>query len=131
MKPLLAAMLVAYGLGNPAAPAAQAKPPDDIRITSAIFGMRDGSADVTPMVVHLSKPGLEEFYAAPFWLEVDPVVGQNKTLEPRHPGRAREPGHTATARRGRGERPRHPERVLRSWPHVRPGHVARARTDSS
>jgi hypothetical protein len=42
--------------------------------------MRDGSADVTPMVVHLTKPGLEEFYAAPFWLEVDPVVGQNKTL---------------------------------------------------
>ena len=80
MKPLLAAMLVAYGLGNPVARAAQAKPPDDIRITSAIFGMRDGSADVTPMVVHLAKPGLDEFYAAPFWLEVDPVVGQNKTL---------------------------------------------------
>jgi hypothetical protein len=80
MRKLAATMLVAQGIGLPSTPAATQKQPDDLRITSAIFGTREASADVTPMVASLTKPGLDEFYAAPYWLEVDPVVGQNKTL---------------------------------------------------
>jgi hypothetical protein len=77
---LLATVLVTQAVGHPATPTTQTTPMDDLRITSAIFGTREGSADVTPIVVSLTQPGLDEFYAAPYWLEVDPVVGQNKTL---------------------------------------------------
>jgi hypothetical protein len=52
----------------------------DLRITSAIYGSAAGSADVTPIVRTLAQPDLEEFYAAPHWLQVDSAVGQTKQL---------------------------------------------------
>src|SRR5687768_13831617 len=68
------------GAALPAATAAQDGPPVEIRVTSAIYGAAQGSADVTPVVTRLVKPELTEFYAAPMWLEVDPAVGQTKQL---------------------------------------------------
>lgn len=80
MRMLFAAILFAQGVGIPAPLAAQDNQSDAIRITSAIYGTTQGSATVTPTVTRLAKPGLDEFYAAPQWLEVDPAVGQTKSL---------------------------------------------------
>jgi hypothetical protein len=80
MRLLLTVLLITQGFESPTTLGAQVAPAEDLRVTSAIFGTREGSADVTPIVQHLAKPGLLEFYAAPFWLEVDPAIGQNKTL---------------------------------------------------
>jgi hypothetical protein len=55
-------------------------PAQDLRITSAIYGSAAGSADVTPVVRALARADLDEFYAAPHWLQVDPAVGQTKEL---------------------------------------------------
>jgi hypothetical protein len=53
---------------------------EKLRITSAIYGATPGSADVTPLVTKWVKPGLDQFYAAPKWMEVDPANGQTKNL---------------------------------------------------
>src|SRR5678815_3849263 len=70
---------------------------DDIQIISANFGAGSGSADVTPMVRKWVKPELvEELYSAPKWLEVDPAIGQTKSLVVSYLYRCREHVITTT-----------------------------------
>jgi hypothetical protein len=71
-----------FGAGVPAAVpvSAQNASVTDIRITRAIFGAAQGSADVTPVVTRLVAPGASGLYAAPQWLEVGPASGQTKEL---------------------------------------------------
>src|SRR6185436_9658408 len=61
-------------------PAAPANIANDIQIISAVFGAAGGSADVTPIVTRLTSPERNEFYANPYWLEVDPAIGETKDL---------------------------------------------------
>jgi hypothetical protein len=56
-----------------------AKAPE-IQILSAIFGVEQGSADVTPIVSKWIKPELDDLYSVPRWLEADPAMGQGKNL---------------------------------------------------
>ncbi len=60
--------------------AAPANIANDIQIISAVFGASGGSADVTPIVARLTSPERNEFYANPYWLEVDPAIGETKDL---------------------------------------------------
>jgi hypothetical protein len=53
---------------------------DSLQIISAIFGNRQGAADVTPMARKMIKPELAEIYATPAWLEVDPAAFTHKEL---------------------------------------------------
>ena len=55
-------------------------PDGKLRIISAIYGASAGSADVTPLVTKRAQPGMDDFYAAPKWMEVDPANGQTKNL---------------------------------------------------
>jgi hypothetical protein len=84
IKLLLAAALVAQGIATSANAQARGRAQNraagDIRITRAVYGAKQGSADVTPVVTSLAQPGLDEFYAAPRWLELDPAVNQGKHL---------------------------------------------------
>jgi hypothetical protein len=52
--------------------------PDKLQIISAIFGAATGSADVTPIVRKLVRPGSHELYAASSWLEADPAAGTDR-----------------------------------------------------
>jgi len=79
MRNWLAATLIVT-LTAAASATGQSVSPDPIRITSAIYGGPEGSADVTPVVGTLLRPDLNEFYASPQWLKVDPSVGQTKQL---------------------------------------------------
>ncbi len=76
----LVGVFVALTIASAARAHAQDTPVADIRITRAIYGAAEGSADVTPVVTALAQPGLDDFYAAPKWLEVDPAVGTTKNL---------------------------------------------------
>jgi len=58
----------------------EASPKDSVRVLSAIYGANGGSADVTPVVTKAIRSGTDAFYAAPYWLEVDPAPGQTKSL---------------------------------------------------
>jgi hypothetical protein len=53
---------------------------DEIVIDSAIYGESGGSADVTPLVREQVTPDRDELYVAPFFLRVDPSIGQPKDL---------------------------------------------------
>jgi hypothetical protein len=78
MKRLTAFLSVAMAAAVPVF--AQDSPVNDIRITRAIFGATQGSADVTPIVARLVAPGARGLYAAPQWLEAGPASGQTKEL---------------------------------------------------
>jgi hypothetical protein len=51
-----------------------------LTIVSAVYGARQGSIDVTPLVTELVRPDLNEFYAAPKWLRFDPAINVAKEL---------------------------------------------------
>ena len=77
---LLAALLVAQSTAASGSAQAQNKPEDDLRITRAVFGASQKSADVTPVVTRLVQQGIDEFYVASKWLNADPAPGQTKNL---------------------------------------------------
>ncbi len=80
MKPLLAVALIAQSFATFDVAQAQNTQPADVHITRAVYGATRGSADVTAAVTLLARPGLDEFYATPRWLGVDPAVGVMKDL---------------------------------------------------
>jgi hypothetical protein len=82
MTPLRAAVRTTLGLLLPALltaplPGAAA---DEIVIDRAIYGQSGGSAEVAPLVRELIRADRDELYVAPFFLRVDPSIGQPKDL---------------------------------------------------
>jgi hypothetical protein len=52
----------------------------DLTVTSATYGTRSKSADVTKRVVEMLHKGKHELWASPWCLNVDPDPGWNKQL---------------------------------------------------